>query len=129
MVPMGQSSDSPHLANERIRRTNLIKGKVRSLTLAPGRSQTPHQDARAYEGACTPPCSAYRMRICLPVPGRGRGRLGAGTGHAMLSLACLSCFLEACLYVVMLMPAGGDAAGCPFLRRVCKLGAHSVQTV
>eukprot|EP00967_Tisochrysis_lutea_P154382 scaffold306481_cov22-Tisochrysis_lutea.AAC.1 len=28
MIPMGQSSDSPHLANERIRRTNLIKGKV-----------------------------------------------------------------------------------------------------
>ncbi len=33
MVPMGQSSDAPHLANERIRRLNLIKGKavVRAL--------------------------------------------------------------------------------------------------
>lgn len=29
LIPMGQSSDAPHLANERIRRTNLIKGKVR----------------------------------------------------------------------------------------------------
>lgn len=27
MIPMGQSSDNPHLANERIRRSNLIKGK------------------------------------------------------------------------------------------------------
>jgi Cys-Gly metallodipeptidase DUG1 len=27
MIPMGQSSDAPHLANERIRRSNLIKGK------------------------------------------------------------------------------------------------------
>jgi di- and tripeptidase/Cys-Gly metallodipeptidase DUG1 len=25
MIPMGQSSDSPHLANERIRRVNLLK--------------------------------------------------------------------------------------------------------
>lgn len=25
MIPMGQSSDSPHLANERIRRANLLK--------------------------------------------------------------------------------------------------------
>ncbi|KAL6762356.1 hypothetical protein V8C86DRAFT_1825219 [Haematococcus lacustris] len=33
MIPMGQSSDSPHLANERIRRTNLVRGKavVRAL--------------------------------------------------------------------------------------------------
>ncbi|GAX84568.1 hypothetical protein CEUSTIGMA_g11989.t1 [Chlamydomonas eustigma] len=28
MIPLGQASDSPHLANERIRRTNLFKGKV-----------------------------------------------------------------------------------------------------
>ncbi len=27
MIPMGQSSDNCHLANERIRRTNLFKGK------------------------------------------------------------------------------------------------------
>lgn len=27
MVPMGQSSDNCHLANERIRRTNLFRGK------------------------------------------------------------------------------------------------------
>jgi di- and tripeptidase/Cys-Gly metallodipeptidase DUG1 len=27
MIPMGQSSDNCHLANERIRRTNLVKGK------------------------------------------------------------------------------------------------------
>ncbi len=27
MIPMGQSSDSCHLANERLRRLNLIKGK------------------------------------------------------------------------------------------------------
>ena len=27
MIPMGQSSDRCHLANERIRRTNLFKGK------------------------------------------------------------------------------------------------------
>jgi di- and tripeptidase/Cys-Gly metallodipeptidase DUG1 len=27
MIPMGQSSDNCHLANERLRRTNLIKGK------------------------------------------------------------------------------------------------------
>lgn len=28
MIPMGQSSDSPHLANERIRRVNLLKVRV-----------------------------------------------------------------------------------------------------
>lgn len=33
MIPLGQSSDSPHLANERIRRTNLMKGKVCSHLL------------------------------------------------------------------------------------------------
>jgi hypothetical protein len=27
MIPMGQSSDNCHLANERLRRVNLIKGK------------------------------------------------------------------------------------------------------
>lgn len=27
LVPMGQSSDNYHLANERIRRSNLVKGK------------------------------------------------------------------------------------------------------
>jgi acetylornithine deacetylase/succinyl-diaminopimelate desuccinylase-like protein len=27
MIPMGQSSDNCHLANERIRRSNLVKGK------------------------------------------------------------------------------------------------------
>jgi acetylornithine deacetylase/succinyl-diaminopimelate desuccinylase-like protein len=27
MIPMGQASDAPHLANERIRRTNLFRGK------------------------------------------------------------------------------------------------------
>ncbi len=27
MVPMGQSSDNAHLANERLRRLNLVKGK------------------------------------------------------------------------------------------------------
>lgn len=33
MIPLGQSSDAPHLANERIRRVNLIKGKgvIRAL--------------------------------------------------------------------------------------------------
>lgn len=35
MIPMGQSSDNVHLANERIRRTNLIRGKnvVRNLLM------------------------------------------------------------------------------------------------
>ena len=28
MIPLGQASDSPHLANERIRRTNLFKGRA-----------------------------------------------------------------------------------------------------
>lgn len=27
MIPMGQASDAPHLANERIRRSNLFRGK------------------------------------------------------------------------------------------------------
>ena len=33
MIPMGQSSDNCHLANERLRRVNLVKGKnvVRNL--------------------------------------------------------------------------------------------------
>jgi len=33
LIPLGQSSDSPHLANERIRRQNLVKGKVGATIL------------------------------------------------------------------------------------------------
>ena len=43
MVPMGQNSDNCHLANERLRRQNLIKGKnvMRRIVESMGTSSTP----------------------------------------------------------------------------------------
>lgn len=67
MLPMGQSSDSPHLANERIRRTNLIKGKgvVRALLeevaglWAPG---APSEDLACAARAAAAMCCAAVMK-------------------------------------------------------------------
>ena len=40
LLPMGQASDCPHLANERIRRLNLVRGKnvVKNLLVEVGQA-------------------------------------------------------------------------------------------
>ncbi len=47
MIPMGQASDAPHLANERIRRSNLFRGKnvIREFLREVAQQQAQQQQA------------------------------------------------------------------------------------
>jgi di- and tripeptidase/Cys-Gly metallodipeptidase DUG1 len=52
LLPMGQASDCPHLANERIRRLNLLRGKnvVKNLLVEVGRAAATQQQQQANGG-------------------------------------------------------------------------------
>lgn len=81
MIPMGQSSDNCHLANERIRRSNLFRGKavIRNLLEEVGRMAAA---AKEHERAAAAAAAA--------VQGQGQGQGITGSSPS----AALDAFLE-----------------------------------
>ncbi|GLC44069.1 hypothetical protein PLESTB_000932700 [Pleodorina starrii] len=88
MIPMGQSSDNCHLANERIRRTNLFKGKnvIRRLLEEIAHMGDPGASGAGGPAGAPPPPAAAGAGAGVPDGADADGGMGLGIATACAGL-------------------------------------------